>query len=47
MAAVASAIDDALRQAGLNVHTMEMPLNPQRVWRYVQEARRGQQPESV
>ena len=39
MAAVASAVDDALRGAGLNVHVMEMPLTPQRVWRYVQEAR--------
>jgi carbon-monoxide dehydrogenase large subunit len=39
MAAVASAIDDALRQAKLSVHVMEMPFTPQRVWRYVQEAR--------
>jgi carbon-monoxide dehydrogenase large subunit len=43
MAAVASAVDDALRQIGLNVHMMEMPLNPQRVWRYMQEARNAQQ----
>ncbi len=41
MAAVASAIDDALRQAELSVHVMEMPFTPQRVWRYVQEARRA------
>ena len=41
MAAVASAVDDALAAAGLRVHVMEMPLTPARVWRYVQEARAG------
>ncbi len=39
MAAVASAIDDALRQIGLETHVMEMPFTPARVWRYIQEAR--------
>jgi aerobic carbon-monoxide dehydrogenase large subunit len=39
MAAIASAIDDALRQAGLTTHVMEMPFTPARVWRYVQDAR--------
>jgi carbon-monoxide dehydrogenase large subunit len=41
MAAVAGAIDDALRQAGLSVHVMEMPLTPNRVWKYIQEAKNG------
>lgn len=45
MAAVASAIDDALRQAGLSVHVMEMPLTPERVWRYIQEARGAERAE--
>ena len=39
IAAVASAIDDALRQVGLVTHVMEMPFTPARVWRYIQEAR--------
>lgn len=43
MAAVASAIDNALQQIGLTVHVMEMPLTPQRVWRYIQEARKTAQ----
>jgi carbon-monoxide dehydrogenase large subunit len=42
MAAVASAIDDALAQAGLAVHVMEMPLTPQVVWRQIAAARRAQ-----
>jgi carbon-monoxide dehydrogenase large subunit len=42
MAAVAGAIDDALRQAGLSVHVMEMPLTPNRVWSYIEEARNAQ-----
>jgi len=42
MAAVAGAIDDALRQAGLNVHVMEMPLTPNRVWKYIEAARNAQ-----
>ena len=40
MAAVASAIDDALKQAGIAVHMMEMPFTPQRVWRAIEAARR-------
>ncbi|MGE0518524.1 MAG: xanthine dehydrogenase family protein molybdopterin-binding subunit [Candidatus Binatia bacterium] len=39
MAAVASAIDNALQQIGVNVHVMEMPLTPDRVWRSIQAAR--------
>ena len=39
IAAVASAIDDALRQVGLETHVMEMPFTPARIWRYIQEAR--------
>jgi aerobic carbon-monoxide dehydrogenase large subunit len=39
MAAVAGAIDDALRVAGLSVHVMEMPLTPNRVWDYIQAAK--------
>ncbi len=39
MAAIASAIDDALRQIGLATHVMEMPFTPARVWRYIQDAR--------
>jgi aerobic carbon-monoxide dehydrogenase large subunit len=42
MAAVAGAIDDALRQAGLSVHVMEMPLTPNRVWKYIQAAKNTQ-----
>ncbi len=39
MAAVASAIDDALAHAGLPVHVMEMPFTPARLWRTFDEAR--------
>ena len=39
MAAVAGAIDDAMRQIGVNLHVMEMPLTPGRVWRCIQDAR--------
>ena len=39
MAAIASAIDDALRQVGIATHVMEMPFTPARVWRYIQDAR--------
>ena len=42
MAAVAGAIDDALRQAGLSVHVMEMPLTPNRVWKYIVAAKNAQ-----
>ena len=42
MAAVAGAIDDALKQVGLDVHVMEMPLTPNRVWAYIEEARNAQ-----
>ncbi len=40
MAAVAGAIDDALRQAGIDVHVMEMPFTPARIWRCIEDARR-------
>ncbi len=39
MAAVASAIDDALRQVGIATRVMEMPFTPARVWRYIEDAR--------
>jgi carbon-monoxide dehydrogenase large subunit len=42
MAAIAGAVDDALRQTGLDVHVMEMPLTPNRVWAYIEEARNAQ-----
>ncbi len=41
MAAVASAIDDALRQIGVRVHMMDMPLTPARVWQSIQQARQA------
>ena len=39
MAAIASAIDDALRQVGIVTRVMEMPFTPARVWRSIEEAR--------